>query len=168
MSQRGIIAACFLGIGLGFGSSRLWEQKQRELNAGQQIVLTHWAICAQYWHGRSGIADAQHEFQHGRTGLLSIWRGDDVRERIAPGARKGVAITYGHLPIPQPNDADIRKYRDQWREWSDYRTQYDCGAEEYMRDYNVTMLRLLGRSADIWLPRSPEFASDASTTMSPK
>jgi hypothetical protein len=111
------------------------------------------ARCLGYWQHRSGVADADFEFRNGRKELLqAVETHDPVFKRWTPGLRVGaLAETRENYPVSGPSfdGIDLRKIGNLWML---------CDADSrYAWDYNVAMLRLLGRERDAELPYvSPE------------
>jgi hypothetical protein len=111
--------------------------------------------CLAYWQYRSGVADADFEFRNGRRGLLLAVKSDDpVLERWTPGLHDdATAAVRDDYPVAGPifNDLDLRQV-------GSLGSLCD-GETRYAWDYNVAMLRLLGRERDVQLPYlSPELS----------
>jgi hypothetical protein len=148
-----LIAVASAALGAGFVS---WSwSAAREAEETSRIGTLIQLRCYAYW-SRSGIADASFEFRNGRKALLEIVRATDpALDYWTPGLRAGaVAETRRGPPLPGPDfkGIDYRKIR--------HRQPWCHNEQIYAWDYNVTMLRLLGRDRDAEMPyASPELSS---------
>jgi hypothetical protein len=109
--------------------------------------------CLMHWQYRSGVADAEFEFRKGRRGLLQAMKSFDPAYTLwTPGLNEdATAEVREDYPVvgPTVDDLDLREVGA---------VAPLCeGETRYAWDYNVTMLRLLGRERDVQLPYlSPE------------
>lgn len=108
-----------------------------------------------YWQYRSGIADADFEFRSGRKGLLqAVESHDPVYKRWTPGLHDdATAEVRNDYPVAglTLDDLDLSQVGS---------IGPLCDGEtRYAWDYNITMLRLLGRDRDAQPPYlSPELS----------
>lgn len=149
------VSAAAASAALGVGATLWCLSAERAAHDTSDAVRLIMLRCSTYWN-RSGIADAAFEFRNGRNGLLQIIRARDPSlDYWTPGLRPGaIAETRRGPPIPGPSFAgiDLEKIDGSQRWCNDDRV--------YAWDYNITMLRLLGRERDIQLPDpSPEIST---------
>lgn len=151
-----MFAGCALSAALAAWTTNIWlgraGKQQAELIRHMQIELR----CLSYWSGRSAIADATFEFEHGRPELIrTVKSADPVLESWIPGLRTDLHTgVRTDVPLQGP-DLNGLIHKSEWR-WH----PSSCSPTSYAWDYNVTMLRLLGRQRDNELrPVSPEFSS---------
>ncbi len=107
-------------------------------------------MCLTYWSIRSPISDATEEFERGNAGLLAEFIHDPYTGYAVRGLKEGVMNVRSDFPLRYHdyNGPDAGKITR--------RAGVGCDHYAYMLDYNVTMLRLQGRTKDIQYKLSSE------------
>jgi hypothetical protein len=137
VASAAIMALAVSGIKVSMDRSTVEDHNIRSL----QIH----ARCGDFWSNRSAIADATFEFENERRGLISAEKTfEPVLEYWTPGLRANAVaeVRKGDF-LDGPNLGDLMQ-----KPISAFEMQRDCNPVNYAWDYNVTMLRLLGRERD--------------------
>jgi hypothetical protein len=144
---------------LGYWIASLQASQEAGETDENMLSLQAEVRCAEYWLHRSGIADAQYQFTKGRRSLLEVVGAEDPSiDYEVPGVKKGVSVettrtTFLTGPLLE-NLGVMHKHRSPGSLCRDNRTLY------YAYEYNVEMMRLLGRSDETFrLTVSPEISA---------
>ena len=132
--------ACILSAALGAGGMSMWFDQKADFTRYQEMH----ARCGRYWKGRSPTSDAKYEFDHGRRGLLrELVSIDPSLDYVIPGLRPDLdAEIRNSFPIFRPKLDDLISNAD------GPFLVLECDYTSYRAEYNVAMLRLLGREQD--------------------
>jgi hypothetical protein len=148
-----VLAIIFTSVGAI--TTRWVYEGQLQRDARDARLMTAKLRCSEYWSSHSGEADAEYRYQNGKRALLEVVVYDAASiEYGLPGVieGKGKGITVDRrFPLPGPTFGDLKIPQE------DVRWLCRLGHVSYAGVYNVTMLRLLGRSQDAFpLKVSPE------------
>lgn len=146
-----IVLAAILGFFLAS-----WQSARKTEKLSERLLETEAEVeCARYWHIRSGIVDARYQFGKGRRSLLEVVGAEDpsIDYEVA-GIRRGVSVpTTRNSVLRGP---DLQKLGIKPTQLSPGSLCHS-GRLSYARDYNVELMRLVGRADETYpLGISPE------------
>lgn len=148
-----VLAIIFASIGAT--AMRWLYEEQAQKNARDSRFIAAKLRCSEYWSMHSGEADAEYRYKKGEYALLEAVVHDAFSidyglPGVIEGKGKGIAVDR-RFPLPGPTFGDLKLTPEQFRRVCRLR---HLG---YAEAYNITMLRLLGRSQDAFpLRASPE------------
>ena len=149
-----LLAMLFVVVACSIKYIAIPMRKAHEEEQSRQRLLSAQLACYSFWQARSAIADAEYEFGKGRTGLLQIVEGGDWIELVTPGLRAGAKADI-RRDYPPFAASRLQEISGKISILSNHFSH--CDSSSYAWDFNVTMLRLLGRRDDVVLRQvSPE------------